>query len=181
MVAPKLSDEDAAKIREGHILGKSLNSIARELGVNPSTVSRWAKKEGLLWTGVPAAADVVRERLAFNRMRLSEAALADALALRERMWSEHEVIVNTPAGPERMSQDLPDAKATADFAKAIERLAKSHAVMAEFTSTSSVDHSKSMLMQMQTALEKYAAEYEAEAAAENGSELPEVGDRDQTA
>ena len=168
MAIPKLSEEDEAKIREGHMLGRSLNSIAKELGVNPSTVSRWAKREGLLWTGVPAASTAVRDRLAFNRLRLAEAALADALAIRERLWEAHEVIVNTPAGPERMTMDLPDAKATAEFSKAVERLANTHSALSEYTKGASTEAAKSMLMQMQEALEKFAAEYDEE----NGGQEP---------
>lgn len=152
MAAPKLTPEAQAEIRAGHAAGRSLNSIARDLDINPSNVSRWAKREGLIWSGVPHASTVVRERLAYNRLRLAEAALADAIAIRERLWEEHEVVVSTPAGPQRVKLDLPDAKATAEYAAAIERLVKTHSVMSDFASGSLADHAKSMLVQMQEAL-----------------------------
>lgn len=158
MTRPQVTPEMEAAIREGHAAGRSLNSIARQLDVNPSTVSRWCKKAGLIWTGVPHASDVVRERLAFNRLVLAEAALADAIAIRERLWEPHEVIVNTPEGPKPMTLDLPDAKATAEYAAAIERLIKSHAVMSDFKDTQGVDHAKSMLGRLQAAIAEMVEE-----------------------
>lgn len=38
---------DVSRARELHAEGVGCNAIARELGVNPSIVSRWAKREGL--------------------------------------------------------------------------------------------------------------------------------------
>lgn len=150
--------EVESKIREGHALGKSLTGIAREIGVDKGDLSRWSKRVGLLWTGTPHASDAVRERLAFNRLLLAEAALADAIAIRERLWEQHEVIVNTPAGPERITLDLPDAKATAEYAAAIERLVKSHGVMSEFSKGSLTSTATSVLAQLQSGLARYAAE-----------------------
>ena len=152
MTARKLTGEMETRIREGHAAGESLNSIARALEVNPATVSRWAKREGLLWTGVPYAATVVKERIAFNRLKLAEAALADALAIRERLWAEHTVLVNTPEGPQQVVMEIPDAKAVADYSKAIERLAKSHELLSGMTDATGVEHAKSVLTQMQDVL-----------------------------
>lgn len=150
-----------AKIREGHALGKSLSSIARDIGVDKGDLSRWAKRAGLTWTGTPYASNVVRERLAYNRLLLAEAALADALAIRERLWDQHEVIVNTPEGPKLLTLDLPDARATADYAAAIERLIKSHSVMSESSKGSLVNDATSTLGRMRSALERYVADLDA--------------------
>ncbi|WQB75713.1 helix-turn-helix domain-containing protein [Prescottella equi] len=152
MATPTFTPDAEATIREGNAAGRSLRSIARELDVNPSAVSRWSKKRGLIWTGVPHAADVVRKRLEYNRMLLAEAALADALAIRERLWEEHTVIVSTPAGPQHVTLDLPDAKAVADYAGAIEKLVRTHDVMSQFTVSNAADHAKSMLGQLQAAI-----------------------------
>ena len=158
MATLQLTIEQQATVHEGRAIGKSLTAIAKGLGVDKGDLSRWAKREGLAWSGVPAAADVVRERLAYNRLLLAEAALADAIAIRERLWEEHEVVVNTPTGPQRVTLDLPDAKATAEYAAAIERLVKTHSVMSDFTGGSLVDHAKSTLVQMQTALQRLFAD-----------------------
>ncbi|MFC9788734.1 hypothetical protein [Rhodococcus sp. NPDC127528] len=156
MATPKLTPEVQSKIREGHAAGRSLNSIAKELDINPSNVSRWAKREGLIWSGTPHASTVVRERLAYNRLLLAEAALADALAIRERLWDKHEVVVSSPAGPQRVTLDLPDAKATAEYAAAVERLVKTHSVMSDFAGGSLVDHAKSTLDLLMTQMTQWA-------------------------
>ncbi|NLU81623.1 hypothetical protein [Rhodococcus sp. HNM0569] len=158
MTARKITEEMGARIREGHAAGDSLNSIARALGVNPAAVSRWSKKEGIVWTGVPYAATVVKNRIAYSRTRIAEAALADALAIRERLWERHTIVVSTAAGPQRVVLDLPDAKATAEYAAAIERLIKTHQHLASYIDMTSSEASKSVLSQMHEALMRLAAE-----------------------
>lgn len=48
MSARRLSFDDADRIRELHEEGKSISSIARSLGVNPTTVSRIVKNEAYM-------------------------------------------------------------------------------------------------------------------------------------
>lgn len=59
---------DVKAARALHAEGKSCNAIARELGVAPSTVSRWAKREGL----------------AFDRAQVAAANAAHAVDLKAR-------------------------------------------------------------------------------------------------
>ena len=151
----ELTPEHEAAIREGHAIGRSQADISRDLGIPQQVVSRWAKRLGLLWNispNVAAMNDKIRERIAHNRAILAEAAIADAIALRERIWDQYEVITSTPAGPERTTLDLPDAKAVSDFAAAVQRLVATHDNLTRMGAGSSADHAKSMLMQMQEAL-----------------------------
>lgn len=69
---------DSERARELHAAGKSCNAIARELGCAASTVSRWAKGEGLTFDRSKTA-DAVKAHtvdLAAGRIRLAEKMLA---------------------------------------------------------------------------------------------------------
>ncbi|MFC9514382.1 hypothetical protein ACFTSD_01485 [Nocardiaceae bacterium NPDC056970] len=163
----ELTAEREATIREGHALGRSQADISRELDVPQPVVSRWAKRLGLLWNVSPnvvAMNDKVRERIAYNRAVLAEAALADAMALRDRIWEQYTVVVSTPAGPEPITLDLPDAKAVSDFSNAVQRLVATHENLTRLGAGSSADHARSMLMQMQGALQRAVALEEAQEA-----------------
>ncbi|MDO1482047.1 hypothetical protein [Rhodococcus ruber] len=148
----RLTPAQQSRVRERHARGDSLRSIARDLGVNAPGLSRWAKRAGLSWTRTPAAAtEVVRRRLEAERLALAEQALADAIHLRERLWLPHEIVVNTPKGPQTVTLDLPDARAVLGYASAIEKLSKTHAVMSSGSSTTA-EHAKSTLAKMHDVL-----------------------------
>lgn len=69
---------DSERARELHAAGRSCNAIARELGCAASTVSRWAKGEGLTFDRSKTA-DAVKAHtvdLAAGRIRLAEKMLA---------------------------------------------------------------------------------------------------------
>lgn len=158
--AHEFTPEREAAIREGHAIGTSQADISRDLDVPQQVVSRWAKRMGLLWNISPAVAvmnDKVRERLQVQRAVLAEAVLADAIALRERIWDTYTVIVPTPVGPQRETLDLPDAKAVAEFTAAVERLVKSHENLSRLGAGRDADHAKSVLVRMQEALATIAA------------------------
>jgi transposase len=53
----------AARARELHALGWSCNAISKELGFSPSTISRWAKREGLNFDRTKTAVAVAAHRL----------------------------------------------------------------------------------------------------------------------
>jgi hypothetical protein len=163
MPLPELTPELESAIRTGHALGKSQADIARSLTMKQTDISRLAKRMGILWNvspNVAAMTDKVRERIASQRAHLAEAALADAIALRERIWDTYEMVVSTPAGPERLTLDLPDAKAVSEFSKAVENLIKTHENMTRLGAMTSAAAAASVLAEMQTALEKIAAEDE---------------------
>ncbi|WP_051637710.1 hypothetical protein [Rhodococcus sp. UNC363MFTsu5.1] len=165
----ELTPEIEAAIREGHAIGTSQADISRTLGISQDMVSRWAKRLGLLWNISPAVAvmnDKTRERLSAQRAVLAEALLADAIAMRERIWDTYEFVASTPAGPQTIKLDLPDAKATAEFTAAVERLIKSHENLTRMGAGHNADAAASVLVQMQEALAQFAAELDDEAAGE---------------
>lgn len=156
-MAEDLTPEREATIREGHALGRSQADIARELEIPQPIVSRWAKKLGIVWTispNVAAMNDKTRERIAAGRALLAEKALAHALNLSDRIWEEYEVYISTPAGIEKKTLELPDAKAVSDFSNAVQKLVATHENLTRLGAGSSADHAKSMLMQMQEALQR---------------------------
>lgn len=69
---------DSERARELHGEGLSCNAIARDLGCAASTVSRWAKGEGLTFDRSKTAAAVAAHTvdLAAGRIRLAEKMLA---------------------------------------------------------------------------------------------------------
>lgn len=159
MPLPELTPDIESAIRAGHAQGHLQKTIAADLGVSQDIVSRWSKRIGLIWAGNPArqaaihaANDATRQRLHAARAQLAEAALADAIAIRERLWDEYTVIVSTPDGPQRETLELPDAKAVADFTNAINKLAMTHDNMTRLGSGTAADQAKSMLVQMQKKL-----------------------------
>lgn len=161
---PQLTPEIESNIRQGHALGHSQTTIADTLGVTQQQISMWAKRIGLLWdtvnAGAIAATERNRERIAAARTQLAEATLADAIAIRERLWQPYTVIGNSIAGPVEYELDLPDAKAVSDLTKAIDKLAAVHENMTRLGASTSAAAAASVLAEMQAALEKYAAEDE---------------------
>ncbi|NKR79444.1 hypothetical protein GS491_19105 [Rhodococcus hoagii] len=150
-MAEELTPEREAAIREGHALGRSQADIARELEIPQPIVSRWAKRLGIVWTispNVAAMNDRTRERIAAGRALLAEKALAHALNLSDRIWEEYEVYISTPAGIERKTLELPDAKAVSDFSNAVQKLVATHENLTRLGAGSSADHAKSMLNQL---------------------------------
>lgn len=159
MARAQLTDEQADEVRAAHARGESQTSIARRLGIERSTISRWSKREGLIWAGIPTeATKAAKERIDQARTQLAEAALADALAIRQRLWDEHTMVVNTPSGPQRVTLDLPDAKAVAEYAAAIERCTKVHQHLAPYLDRTNLDHVKGVLQETHELLVRFASE-----------------------
>lgn len=174
-MAEELTPEREATIREGHALGRSQADIARELEVPQPIVSRWAKRIGLHWSispNVQAMNDKVRERIALRRAELAEALLNDAIAIRERLWDSYELVVSTPTGPERLTLDIPDAKAASDLTAAVDRLLKSHENLTRMGAGQSANQVASVLAQMQAGLEAFAQAYEKQQEAEEDGAAP---------
>lgn len=144
-----------SQLREHVAQGKTIRSLAEAWGVNHGHVSRRAKRLGLLLQTKAnnGVTETNRERLAEARERLAEAAIADALAIRERLWDEYEVVIMTPNGPEHSTLDLPDAKATAEFTASIERLIKTHEQLERIGSARSSEVAKSAIMKLQDDLQ----------------------------
>ncbi|WP_052961446.1 MULTISPECIES: winged helix-turn-helix domain-containing protein [unclassified Leucobacter] len=106
--AAERSDPNRARLRELHSRELSASAIARELGVSKSTISRWAKDEGLAFdrkrTADATAAKSIdlaagRQRLAEKMLQRAEEAL-DSLGKpykvfsfggRDNTYAEHEL------------------------------------------------------------------------------------------
>lgn len=155
-------DKDSA-LREHVAGGGSLTALAAEWGVNKSHLSRRAKRLGLiLHTTSNGAGERTRERLTAAREQLAAALVADAMAIRKRIWDEYEVIVTGPNGPEHVTLDLPDAKAVADFTAAVERALKAHEQLERIGSARSSEVAKSAILKLQDDLQRMAADLEDE-------------------
>lgn len=84
---------DYERARELHAAGSSCNGIARELGCAASTVSRWAKSEGLTFDRSKTAAAVAAHTvdLAAGRIRLAEKMLAASEDMLDTIDGPYEV------------------------------------------------------------------------------------------
>lgn len=154
----RLSEEQAAAVRQGNAEGRSLRSIARDIGADPATVSRWAKREGLLWPRAErtaAASEAVAIRLAEQRQDLAERALADALAMRERLWEPGIEHIATAGGVEEIETDLPSPRAVRDLADAIERLTRVAENAAHLSDTARIADARSMLGRLSAQIGEY--------------------------
>ncbi|WP_166789316.1 MULTISPECIES: helix-turn-helix domain-containing protein [unclassified Cryobacterium] len=102
----------AARARELHALGWSCNAISKELGFSASTISRWAKREGLNFDRSKTAVAVAAHRL--DRA----AARADII---DRMYKRSQKVLDRLEAPqyvfymagglgaERFTEDEPPA------------------------------------------------------------------------
>lgn len=135
-------------------------------------LSRACKRIGMLWSGANPGIAAMAEREAAKRMlmrsELANAMLADAIALRERIWEQYTIVAATKNGLETVELDLPDAKAVSDFAKATESLVKSHANLSLLGEGQGRDLAASMLGRM---IEATRAAFEAEGAT-GGDDAP---------
>ncbi|MET7773745.1 helix-turn-helix domain-containing protein [Nocardia sp. NPDC005366] len=85
----KLTDDDRDRIVELHAEGKGRNEIAALLGVDPSTITYWARRLGLRFDQAQTAeASAARlEQLKRRRLDFAEMLEAQIPALHERLWS----------------------------------------------------------------------------------------------
>jgi len=87
MARSPMNQETRTKARELFDAGLSRNAIARELDLDPATVTRWAKSEGLEFDRA-ATAKATQARtvdLAAGRIRLAEKMLAASEAMLDRI------------------------------------------------------------------------------------------------
>ena len=145
------TEDQEAAIRAAHAAGQAQNAIAKELGVKQPALSRWSKRVGLAWTGVPVGARAQHERIKAERRELASRLLADVMNLRERLWS------TAPA----------DSRALADIANAIERLIRSHSILGELAPSGvDADEAKSAILRLQDDMAAVIAAEEREQHAE---------------
>lgn len=114
--------EDALRARALFDEGKSCNAIARELGMSPSTISAWAKREGLSFARKQTAAAVNAHRIDRAAAR---ADIIDRLYLRsqkvlDRLEADrftYRVVMAT--GTVTVTDDAPPTEAEKNLSSAI--------------------------------------------------------------
>lgn len=144
------------RLRDLHAAGKSLTAIAAEMGRPKGTVSGKAKAAGLSFdrSRTAKAAEAVHIDNKARRALLEERLLTEADKVLDRMWSpaivfsfggaantyaEHTLDVPTPADQKAIMQTASTALTTAGR-------------LHELNSGRASDQSRSLLVQMQTAL-----------------------------
>lgn len=82
------TDKDSRTLRALHNEGRSLHSIAAEMGRSKQTVSKYASRMGLSWERgqTAAAAEAVHVDNRARRAALESALLDDAERLRRQLW-----------------------------------------------------------------------------------------------
>lgn len=106
---PEKREAVLADIRAG---GKPARQIAKEHGVSVSTVSSWAKQEGLTNAFDRSKTEAATQAHAIDcrarREALKAELLDDAERLRQRAWQEYEVVVDSRTdGPQTLTLSLP--------------------------------------------------------------------------
>lgn len=168
-----LSPEDESKLRGWNAEGKTLTWCSQQFGVPLPQLSRSAKRLGLLWDGnnpgMQAMADRERQKVQTQRMALASALLADAIALRERIWEQYTIVAATKDGLETIELDLPDAKAVADFTKAVDSLVKAHTNLSILGDTQGSAIAASMLGKLMEMVKTAVSEDEDDTDEDQGS------------
>lgn len=114
--------EDGLRARDLFDAGKSCNAIARELGVSPSTISAWAKREGLSFNRAAtedavAAAKVTR---ASRRSAIIDRLYARTEKILDRLEAEsYTYMLMGPKGAVRVTEDYAPAADEKNYATAI--------------------------------------------------------------
>ena len=160
------TDEESTRLTELHAAGKSLHFIANELGRSKRTISVWAEKLGLSFDRAETAkaAEAVHVDNKARRARIEEQLLVkseDMLAQLDQPaivysfggqfneYAEHELDKPDPVAQKHIVQALSAALTAAN---------KLH----EMNAGQQAEKAVSALVQMQGALEQFAAQYEAE-------------------
>jgi transposase-like protein len=106
--------DQGTRARELFEAGKSCNAIAKELGVSPSTISGWAKKEGLSFDRSKTAAAVSAHRIDRAAVR---ADIIDRMYTRSQRIltrieaSTYTYTISTPLGAEKITEsEVPSAE-----------------------------------------------------------------------
>lgn len=133
--------------------GLSLNAIARELGVSPSTVSKWAKLDGVSFDrGKIAKAIKARQvDLAALRAEASQLAIETAIEELRDVRGEYEHVAAGPEGPVRMTLAKPLAADRRNLSTSAAVLIDKHVQLARFDGDGS-EGERSMLAELGRAL-----------------------------
>ncbi|MFB7894670.1 hypothetical protein ACFC1I_20875 [Microbacterium sp. NPDC056044] len=160
------SDEDSRRLTELHAEGKSLHFIAGEIGRSKQTVSRYAKSLGLEWDRATTAkaAEAVHVDNKARRVALEERLLVEAQKIMDQLWEP--TVVFAFGGKDNTYEEHTLTQPTFGDQKAIVQTAttaiRESTRLHEMNAGQQAEKAVSALVQMQGALEQFAAQYEAE-------------------
>lgn len=146
---------DGERARELHAAGWSCNRIAKEVGVSPATISRWAKREGLSFDrSVLAAANDARAADGkARRLSITERLYARAERNLSRLEAtSYRYRVTYADGSETVTDNDPPAADELRHSQAISNYLKSAAQLEAVDSSAGAEDAKSMLAQLGRAL-----------------------------
>lgn len=112
MSSAPVSDAEREQIRVLHARGMSCGQIAAELGRVKSTITKQCKKLGLSF-GREQTKAATEAKVADTKARRAEAVrllMDDWHRIRERAWSQYQVVLATGIGVETLTLELPPAQ-----------------------------------------------------------------------
>ena len=160
------TDEESTRLTELHAAGKSLNFIATDMQRSKETIGRHSERLGLSFdrTATAKAAEAVHIDNKARRARIEERLLAKGEEFLDQL--DEPVIVFSFGGPlnEYAEHELtkPDPVSQKHIVQALNTVLISANKLHEMNAGQQAEKAVSALVQMQGALEQFAAQYEAE-------------------
>jgi len=160
------TDEESTRLTELHAAGESLTFIAKEMQRSTETIHRHAERLKLSFdrTRTAKAAEAKHVDNKARRAALEERLLIEAEKVIDQMWSE--TLVFSFGGKDNTYEEHTLKQPTYSDQKAIVQTAATALNAAnklhEMNAGQQAEKAVSALVQMQGALEQFAAQYEAE-------------------
>ena len=158
------TDDESRRLRELHADGRSLHSIAKELGRSKQTISKWAQSLGLSWdrSETAKAAEAKHVDNKARRVALEERLLEEASKVVDQMWKP--TLVFNFGGKDNTYEEREIDRPTFGNQKDIMQTAaialREANKLHEMNAGADSDGAKSALTQMHESLQLFAAEYE---------------------
>ena len=160
------SDEESARLTELHGAGKSLTFIAKTMGRSTETIHRHSERLKLSWdrSRTAKAAEAVHVDNKARRARIEEQLLVKSEDMLAQL--DKPTIVYSFGGQfnqyEQHELDKPDPVAQKHIVQALSTALNAANKLHEMNAGQQAEKAVSALVQMQGALEQFAAQYEAE-------------------
>ncbi|MHD0300876.1 helix-turn-helix domain-containing protein [Rhodococcus qingshengii] len=160
------TDEESARLTELHAAGKSLNFIATDMQRSKETIGRHSERLGLSFdrTATAKAAEAVHVDNKARRARIEEQLLVKSEDMLAQL--DKPAIVYSFGGQfnqyEQHELDKPDPVAQKHIVQALSTALNAANKLHEMNAGQQAEKAVSALVQMQGALEQFAAQYEAE-------------------
>lgn len=129
----------------------SYREIAREVGVDHSTVGRIIRKANRSTNTAQTQEANAARKARMNQKRLdhAEMLMEQLNDMQSRIWDKYEVIVNSPDGAEHMTLSEPPLKEQADGYRAIQSIANTiDTLLAAIDTGSKTENAKNLLEQL---------------------------------